>query len=193
MEQEKNKGDTKYSLTTLPAHLGHGFSHTAFPVLTTPARPSASWCRLSSSTDRGAMPVKTQETKPLHIPLVQKYFFGVRIGRAMPAICPTLSKFSPSSKVHPIDPEPARLRFTLPQRHACGCPWKTTDKGTGRTEKEQPGQAKDSEKRKRSEVAVRLWESRPERLQRDASKRHRTGSRPEASPPKPSLSTDRKG
>lgn len=45
----------------------------------------------------------------------------------------------------------------------------------------------------RSEVAVRLWESGPERLQRDASKRYRTGSRPDASPPKPSPSTDRKG
>lgn len=114
------------------------------------------------------MPIKTQETKPLRTPFVQKYFFGVRIGRTMPAICPTLSTISPGSKVHPIDPEPARLRFTLPQRHACGCPWKTTDKGTGRTEKEQPGQAKDSEMRKWSEVAVRLRESRPERLQRDS-------------------------
>lgn len=49
------------------------------------------------------MPIKAQETKPLHTPFVQKHFFGVRTGRAMPAVCPTLSKISPSSKVYPID------------------------------------------------------------------------------------------
>lgn len=120
-------------------------------------------------------------TKPSHCPFhLHKHISLVQepAGQCLLIFAPHSQNQPLSSKVHPIDLEHERLRFTLTQRQACGCPWKPQVRElTARPEKEQTCKAKDAEMRMQSEVAARLWESWPERLQKDASK-----CRPNAAP-----------